>query len=222
MWPCGLCSRRRVNQDLKRFEDDVRSRGYCRVAGVDEAGRGPLAGPVVAAAVIWDDTAPLDGIRDSKQLTSRKRLAAYQRICRDALAIGVGVIDAQVIDRINILQSSLLAMAVAVEHLEPQADFLLIDGNHRTSLSLPQIAIVKGDARSVSIAAASIVAKVTRDRLMERYHERYPEYGFARHKGYPTRVHRDAVKKYGVSPIHRYTFKGVKEFSARLQAGGPG
>ena len=222
MWPCGLCSRRRVNQDLKRFEDDARSRGYCRVAGVDEVGRGPLAGPVVAAAVIWDDAAPLDGIRDSKQLTPRRRLAAYQRICLDALAIGVGVIDARVIDRINILQSALLAMAVAVEHLEPQADFLLIDGNHCTSLPLPQVAIIKGDSRSVSIAAASIVAKVTRDRLMERYHERYPEYGFARHKGYPTRAHRDAVKKYGVSPIHRHTFKGVKEFSSRLQDGGTG
>ena len=222
MWPCGLCSRRRVNQDLKRFEDDARSRGYCRVAGVDEVGRGPLAGPVVAAAVIWNDAAPLDGIRDSKQLTPRRRLAAYQRICLDALAIGVGVIDARVIDRINILQSALLAMAVAVEHLEPQADFLLIDGNHCTSLPLPQVAIIKGDSRSVSIAAASIVAKVTRDRLMERYHERYPEYGFARHKGYPTRAHRDAVKKYGVSPIHRHTFKGVKEFSSRLQDGGTG
>jgi len=222
LWPCGLCSRRRVNQDLKRFEDDARSRGYCRVAGVDEVGRGPLAGPVVAAAVIWNDAAPLDGIRDSKQLTPRRRLAAYQRICLDALAIGVGVIDARVIDRINILQSALLAMAVAVEHLEPQADFLLIDGNHCTSLPLPQVAIIKGDSRSVSIAAASIVAKVTRDRLMERYHERYPEYGFARHKGYPTRAHRDAVKKYGVSPIHRHTFKGVKEFSSRLQDGGTG
>ena len=116
-----------MNQDLKRFEEDARSRGYGRVAGVDEVGRGPLAGPVVAAAVIWADAAPLDGIRDSKQLTPRRRLAAYQRICRDAVAIGVGVIDASVIDRINILQSALLAMAVAVEHLEPQADFLLIN-----------------------------------------------------------------------------------------------
>jgi ribonuclease HII len=204
-----------VNQDLKRFEDDARSQGYCRVAGVDEVGRGPLAGPVVAAAVIWNDRVSLEGIRDSKQLTPRRRLVAYQRILRDALAIGVGVIDAEVIDRINILQSALLAMTVAAEHLEPQADYLLIDGNHRTSLPLPQIAIVKGDARSVSIAAASIVAKVTRDRLMARYHERYPEYGFAQHKGYPTRAHRDAVKKYGVSPIHRHTFKGVKEYSSK-------
>jgi len=204
-----------VNQDLKRFEDDARSQGYCRVAGVDEVGRGPLAGPVVAAAVIWNDRVSLEGIRDSKQLTPRRRLVAYQRILRDALAIGVGVIDAEVIDRINILQSALLAMTVATEHLEPQADYLLIDGNHRTSLPLPQIAIVKGDARSVSIAAASIVAKVTRDRLMARYHERYPEYGFAQHKGYPTRAHRDAVKKYGVSPIHRHTFKGVKEYSSK-------
>jgi len=211
-----------VNQDLKHYEDDARSRGYCRVAGVDEVGRGPLAGPVVAAAVIWNDAALLDGIRDSKQLTPKKRLAAYQDICREALAIGIGVIDAEVIDRINILQSSLLAMAVAVEHLAPPADFLLIDGNHCTSLPLPQIAIIKGDARSISIAAASIVAKVTRDRLMERYHEQYPAYGFAQHKGYPTRAHRDAVKKYGVSPIHRHTFKGVKEFSSKQGSGDPG
>ncbi len=203
-----------MNQDLKRYEDDARSRGYCRVAGVDEVGRGPLAGPVVAAAVIWDDAISLDGIRDSKQLTPRKRLTAYQKICRDALAIGVGVIDAEVIDRINILQSALLAMAVAVEHLDPQADFLLIDGNHCTTLPLPQIAIVKGDARSISIAAASIVAKVTRDHLMEHYHAQYPDYGFAQHKGYPTRAHRDAVKTYGICPIHRRTFKGVKEFSS--------
>lgn len=200
-----------MNQDLKRYEDDARSRGYCRVAGVDEVGRGPLAGPVVAAAVIWDEAIALDGIRDSKQLTPRKRFTAYQDICREALAIGVGVIDAEVIDRINILQSALLAMTVAVEHLDPQADFLLIDGNHCTSLPLPQIAIIKGDARSISIAAASIVAKVTRDHLMEHYHAQYPEYGFAQHKGYPTRAHRDAVKTYGACPIHRRSFKGVKE-----------
>ena len=201
-----------MNQDLKRYEDDARSRGYCRVAGVDEVGRGPLAGPVVAAAVIWDEAIALGGIRDSKQLTPRKRFAAYQDICREALAIGIGVIDAEVIDRINILQSALLAMTVAVEHLDPPADFLLIDGNHCTSLPLPQIAIIKGDARSISIAAASIVAKVTRDHLMERYHAQYPVYGFAQHKGYPTRAHRDAVKTYGACPIHRRSFKGVKEF----------
>jgi ribonuclease HII len=201
-----------VNQDLKRYEDDARSRGYCRVAGVDEVGRGPLAGPVVAAAVIWDEAIALGGIKDSKQLTPRKRFAAYQDICREALAIGIGVIDAEVIDRINILQSALLAMTVAVEHLDPPADFLLIDGNHCTSLPLPQIAIIKGDARSISIAAASIVAKVTRDHLMEHYHAQYPVYGFAQHKGYPTRTHRDAVKTYGACPIHRRSFKGVKEF----------
>lgn len=200
-----------MHQDLRGFEIAAHTRGYHRVAGVDEAGRGPLAGPVVAAAVILTDDAPLDGIRDSKQLTSRQRSAVYRRICRDALAIGVGVIDAGVIDHINILQSALLAMAVAVEHLEPPADFLLIDGIHCTALPLPQQAIPKGDARSVSIAAASIVAKVTRDRLMERYHERFPDYGFSRHKGYPTRAHRDAVLKFGCCPIHRRSFKGVKE-----------
>ena len=201
-----------MNGELKRFENDALAQGYRWVAGVDEAGRGPLAGPVVAAAVIWADDAPLDGIRDSKQLTPRKRLMAYRQICRNAVAIGVGVIDAEIIDRINILQSALRAMAVAVEQLDPRPDFLLIDGTHATSLTLPQIAIPKGDARSVSIAAASIVAKVTRDRLMERYHERYPVYGFDRHKGYPTRAHRDAVRRHGCCPIHRRSFKGVKAF----------
>jgi ribonuclease HII len=206
-----------VKQDLKRFEKEARSRGFYRVAGVDEAGRGPLAGPVVASAVILTDGTPLEGIRDSKQLSPLKRLDAYHRICRDALAIGVGVIDPPVIDRINILQSALLAMAVAVEHLDPRPDFLLIDGTHRTSLSMPQMAIPKGDARSVSIAAASIVAKVTRDRLMEAYHARYPEYGFDRHKGYPTRAHREAVRKHGCSPIHRLSFKGVREVAVRVR-----
>ena len=202
-----------MNQDLKRFENKAHARGYCRVAGVDEAGRGPLAGPVVASAVILGDRIRLDGINDSKQLTAPRRLAAYQRICRDALAVGIGVIDAAIIDRINILQSALLAMEVAVAHLEPQADFLLIDGNHPTTLSLPQRTITKGDARSASIAAASIVAKVTRDRLMESYHTQYPVYGFDRHKGYPTRAHREAVRKHGGCPIHRFTFKGVREYA---------
>lgn len=209
--PRSLCIRERVNQHPTRFEDDARARGFLRVAGVDEVGRGPLAGPVVAAAVILDPGASLDGIDDSKQLTPDKRRAAYDRICRDAIAIGVGVIDAVVIDRINILRSALLAMQVAVEHLAPPADFLLIDGIYRTSLPLPQQAIPQGDARSVSIAAASIVAKVARDRLMESYHERYPDYGFARHKGYATRSHREAVRKLGCCPIHRRSFKGVKE-----------
>ena len=200
-----------MNENLTCFEDDAHARGFRRVAGVDEVGRGPLAGPVVAAAVILDGAASLEGIIDSKQLTPDKRRAAYALICREALAIGVGVIDAVVIDRINILQSALLAMQVAVEHLEPPPDFLLIDGIHRTALPLPQQAIPHGDARSVSIAAASIVAKVARDRLMESYHERYPDYGFARHKGYATRSHREAVSKLGCCPIHRRSFKGVKE-----------
>jgi ribonuclease HII len=204
-----------VHQDLKRFEADAHARGYLHVAGVDEAGRGPLAGPVVAAAVILPPAAPTEGINDSKQLTPKKRHAAYQYIRRHALSIGVGLIDADVIDRINILQSSLLAMAIAVEHLAPPPDYLLIDGTHCTALSLPQAAIPKGDAHSVSIAAASIVAKVARDRLMEAYHLRYPEYGFARNKGYPTRAHREAVQKYGCCPIHRLSFKGVKGVSPR-------
>ena len=206
-----------MNQDLKRFENEAHGKGYCRVAGVDEAGRGPLAGPVVASAVILGDDIRLDGINDSKQLTARKRLAAYQRICRDAWAVGIGVIDAEIIDRINILQAALLAMEVAVAHLDPPPDFLLIDGTHCTTLELPQRAIPKGDARSVSIAAASIVAKVTRDRLMEGYHTQYPAYRFDRHKGYPTQAHREAVRKHGCCPIHRVSFRGVKEHAQPLR-----
>jgi len=209
-----------VNQDPKCFENEAHARGYRRVAGVDEAGRGPLAGPVVASAVILGDRIRLDGINDSKQLTAQRRLAAYQRICQEALAVGIGVIDAGIIDRINILQSALLAMEVAVAHLDPQADFLLIDGNHPTALSLPQRTIIKGDARSASIAAASIVAKVTRDRLMEGYHTQYPAYGFDRHKGYPTRAHREAVRQHGCCPIHRFTFKGVREYAPLTQVPG--
>jgi len=207
-----------VNQDLKRFEADAHAQGYCRVAGVDEAGRGPLAGPVVASAVILGDDMQREGINDSKQLTARKRLAAYHHICRNALAIGIGVIDADIIDRINILQSALLAMEVAVTHLDPPPDFLLIDGIHSTTLRLPQRAIPRGDARSVSIAAASIVAKVTRDRLMEGYHTQYPAYRFDRHKGYPTKAHREAVRKHGCCPIHRVTFRGVREYARPSKA----
>jgi ribonuclease HII len=198
-------------QDAFFFERQARRFGQRRIAGVDEAGRGPLAGPVVAAAVILPEGFSVSGVDDSKKLTAARRLRAFARICREAAGIGVGVVDAATIDRINILQASLLAMAMAVAQLRPSPDGLLIDGRHMIDWPLPQRAIPHGDARSVSIAAASIVAKVTRDRLMERYHERYPAFGFVRHKGYPTQAHRQAVATHGPSPIHRRSFKGVKE-----------
>jgi ribonuclease HII len=198
--------------DLWFFEKKATVNGFKEIAGIDEAGRGPLAGPVVSAAVILPITFPLSDVVDSKKLSAKKRVQLYEKIYAHAVAVGIGIVDPIEIDRINILQASLLAMAVAVNNLDPQPDCLLIDGMHRISSQLPQNAIVKGDTLSVSIAAASIVAKVTRDRLMESYHEYYPQFGFSQHKGYPTRAHRQAIRKYGHCPIHRRTFRGVKEY----------
>lgn len=200
-----------MDDSCRYFEDQARQKGARRVAGVDEVGRGPLAGPVVAAAVVLPTDFQPDGINDSKKLTERKRLAAFERICDQAVGIGLGVIDAEVIDRINILQASLLSMAVAIDRLVPQPDYLLVDGNQPVKRAIAQKTLVRGDSRSVSIAAASIVAKVTRDRLMKDYHRLYPAYGFSRHKGYPTRVHRDALDAFGSCPIHRCSFKGVPD-----------
>jgi ribonuclease HII len=198
------------------FEHQARQRGARHVAGVDEAGRGPLAGPVVAAAVLLPEDFAPEGINDSKKLSARQRVKAFERICHQAAGIGLGVIDADVIDRINILQASLLAMATAIDQLAPQPDYLLVDGNQPVKRKIPQLTLTRGDSRSVSIAAASIVAKVTRDRLMEAYDRLYPAYGFARHKGYPTRAHREAVKSLGGCPIHRRSFRGVSDACAKF------
>lgn len=197
--------------DLFEFERQALQDGFCRIAGVDEAGRGPLAGPVAAAAVILPPAFDAPGLTDSKKLTPRQRDTWYERIREDAVAVGVGVVEADEIDRINILNASLRAMAVAVERLAPAPDFLLIDGIWAIASDLPQTPIVKGDARSLSIAAASVIAKVTRDRIMCDHHARYPEFGFDRHKGYPTREHKAAIRQYGPCPIHRRTFRGVRD-----------
>jgi ribonuclease HII len=200
-----------MDEHCQQFEERARQRGARHVAGVDEVGRGPLAGPVVAAAVLLPEDFAPDGINDSKKLTDRQRETAFERICREAAGIGVGCIDAEVIDRINILQASLLAMATAIDQLDPAPDYLLVDGNQPIPRPIPQMTVTRGDSRSLSIAAASIVAKVTRDRLMADYHRLYPVYGFARHKGYPTRAHREAVQAHGCSPIHRRSFRGVPD-----------
>lgn len=191
---------------MREFETRAAGQGFSVIAGIDEAGRGPLAGPVVSAAVVLppDYANPL--IDDSKKLTPGKRALLYEQIYQDAVTIGIGIVDAVEIDRINILQATRLSMAMAVGNLRPQPDYLLIDGNTGIALPLRQEPIVGGDGRSVSIAAASIIAKVTRDRMMERYSLDYPEFGFATHKGYPTRAHREAVMKYGRTPIHRRSF----------------
>jgi ribonuclease HII len=197
--------------DLWFFEHRAAQAGRRRIAGVDEAGRGPLAGPVVAAAVILPSAFHDPHITDSKKLSPARRERLYDVIYRHALSVGIGIVDAGEIDRINILQASLHAMTMAVQNLAPRPDHLLIDGTLPLRLELPQEPIPRGDALSISIGAASIIAKVTRDRLMDLYHVYYPCFGFIRHKGYPTRDHRAAIRAFGCSPIHRRTFRGVRE-----------
>ena len=197
--------------DLRVFEKEAVGKGCKNIAGIDEAGRGPLAGPVVSAAVILPDGVDLPGIDDSKKLTPAKRNRLYDRLYSVASAIGIGVVDSAEIDRINILQATLRSMAMAVANLQPRPDHLLIDGIFTIASALSQQAIKKGDSLSISIAAASIVAKVTRDRIMTQVDTLFPEFGFCRHKGYPTQRHRAAIMRHGCSPIHRRTFKGVRE-----------
>jgi len=194
------------------FEEKARNRGFSKIAGIDEAGRGPLAGPVVSAAIILPESFPVTHVADSKKLTPKKRASLYDAIYRHAAAIGIGIVDPVEIDRINILQASLLSMRISVDNLSPQPDCLLIDGIFNIDSSLPQEPIKKGDSLSMSIAAASIIAKVTRDRLMERYNHDYPQFGFEKHKGYPTKNHKAAIRQFGCCPIHRRSFKGVKEY----------
>jgi len=201
-----------MEPDLWLFEKKAFQKGFSRIAGIDEAGRGPLAGPVVSAAVIIPISLQIPGVSDSKKLSPKQRDYLYEKIYDLAVSVGIGIVDPFEIDRINILQAALLSMAMAVENLEPQPDCLLIDGTFLISSVLPQEAIPKGDALSISISAASIVAKVTRDRLMERYHHDYPQFGFSKHKGYPTKAHKKAIQRFGCCPIHRRSFKGVKEY----------
>jgi ribonuclease HII len=201
-----------MKPDLWAYEKKVEEKGFSFIAGVDEAGRGPLAGPVVSAAVILPSGFHAPGLNDSKQLTPKERETFYEKISAGAVAIGIGIVDVDKIDHINILQAALLSMVIAVKNLPTPPDFLLIDGNFNIKTKYPQQAIIKGDTLSTSIAAASVMAKVTRDRIMKNYHLVYPLYGFNRHKGYPTIEHREAIKAYGCCDIHRKTFKGVKEY----------
>lgn len=189
-----------------RAESEARAEGHGLIAGVDEAGRGPLAGPVVASAVIFPPGAHPEGIRDSKALSPARRASLVLEIYSSAVAVSVASAWPEEIDSLNIHHASLLAMKRAVEGLKVPPDFLLIDGRFTIQLPLPQRALTSGDKLSVSIAAASIIAKTTRDRLMEGYHRLFPGYNFASHKGYPTREHKEAVKRLGLTAIHRKTF----------------
>jgi len=194
------------------FEKQAQQAGYRSVAGLDEAGRGPLAGPVVSAAVILPPDFAVPGITDSKKLSPRKRDLFFDLIMEQALSVSTGIATVEEIDTLNILQASLLSMERAVSALFLEPDFLLIDGKFTINSPVAQQALIKGDARSISIASASIIAKVTRDRMMKTLHDQYPQYGFDRHKGYPTAMHKTAVTTFGPCPAHRKTFKGVKEF----------
>ncbi len=193
------------------YEKQAWANGYAQVVGVDEVGRGPLAGPVVAAAVSLPQSFDPTGIRDSKVMTPKARDAAYERIVTEAAAVGVGIVSPEVIDRINILQATHMAMRAALNDLSVAFDFILIDGRPVRNLPVESLAIVKGDSLSVSISAASIVAKVTRDRIMLQIDREYPEYGFASHKGYGSQDHIAAIRKYGPCPYHRKSFAPVAE-----------
>lgn len=202
------------------FEQEARRRGYRRIAGLDEAGRGPLAGPVVAAAVIWPVHAGSIGIDDSKRLSEEARERLYHLILERAVGVGVGSADAAEIDALNVLEATRLAMVRALAGLSPPPDYVLTDAVTIPALSIPLRPIIKGDALSLSIAAASIVAKVTRDRLMVEYHDLYPQYNFLSHKGYGTSEHLRLLAQFGPSPIHRLSFGPVRAATACAHTAG--
>lgn len=196
--------------DLWEIEDALKEKGVGVICGVDEAGRGPLAGPVCAAAVILPEHLEILGLNDSKKLTDKKRRELFPIIKEQAVAYGIAFASEQEIDEMNILQATFLAMKRAIAQLDGKADFALIDGNRETDFGMDVMTVVKGDSRSANIAAASILAKVTRDEYMEKLAEEYPQYGFEVHKGYGTKKHYDALREYGASPVHRQSF--LKKF----------
>lgn len=197
---------------MTKYERALHEQGYARLAGIDEAGRGPLAGPVVAAVCVLPKGILISGINDSKKLTAAERSAIFAKLVKlDGVDYAVGIVSAEVIDRINILQATFEAMRIALSGLKNSADYLLVDGNQLIPRVLtPGKAIIKGDASSQSIAAASILAKKTRDDLMQAYHKLWPEYGFSQHKGYPTKKHLEALEHFGPCPIHRLSFAPLK------------
>lgn len=196
--------------DLLKYEKELYIKDITLIAGVDEVGRGPLVGPVVAAAVILPKDYQLLGLTDSKKLSEKKRNTFYKIINEEAIAIGIGIVDAKTIDEINIYQASRLAMIKAINSLKIKPEHILVDAMP-LDLDIPSTSIIHGDALSLSIAAASVIAKVTRDKMMYDLDEKYPEYGFKRHKGYPTKEHLEAIKKYGVLENYRFSYKPVQD-----------
>jgi ribonuclease HII len=197
--------------DIYRFDGSFREKGFELIAGIDEAGRGPIAGPVVASAVILPPYERFQGLKDSKLVQEKKRQELFFEILARATSVGVGISEVEDIERLNILGATKLAMKRAVDELEPSPGLLLLDAVSLPEIQIEQSSHIKGDSKSASIAAASIVAKYVRDRLMLNYHHEFPQYGFDRHKGYGTREHMELVRKHGPCPQHRMSFKGVRD-----------
>ena len=208
-----MLSRKNVHEPLT-LQEEYYSDTVNLIVGIDEAGRGPLAGPVVASAVIFPRAYINKDINDSKQLSEKKREELFEIIKKDALAIGIGIVDAETIDKINIYEATKAAMKEAVKNLNHKFDLILTDAMPLKNMGVPVIDIIKGDAKALPIAAASIIAKVTRDHILNDLAKKYPEYGFEKHKGYGTKLHMDALKKYGpIKGVHRYSYKPVEEAS---------
>ena len=195
--------------DIYHYDESFRKEGYQRIAGLDEAGRGPLAGPVVASAVVLPSGKRIKGLRDSKKVPEKERETLFMDVLCCCVDVGIGIVDAETIDRINILNATKLAMQRAAEDLFRKADLLLIDALHIASLDIEQVSLIKGESKSASLAAASIIAKVVRDGIMRQYDGVYPAYGFGKHKGYSTREHMEKIVLHGPCPIHRKSFEGV-------------
>ena len=192
---------------LKEIEENLYEQGCNSICGIDEAGRGPLAGPVVVAAVIMPRNSMIEGVNDSKKVSEKKREALYEQILQEVISYGIGIIDQKEIDNINILNATKKGLTTAVQALTVRPDRIIVDAlEHIDTCHIPYTSIIKGDAKCYSIAAASIIAKVTRDRIMRQWDEVYPQYGFAKHKGYGTKAHIEAIKEYGLTPIHRLSF----------------
>lgn len=194
-------------KELKKQEDELRKRGFNKICGIDEAGRGPLAGPVVVASVIMPADSMIEGVNDSKKISEKKREKLYDQILEEAISYGVGIIGQDEIDEINILNATKKGLTMSLKELTVKPDLIIVDAlTHIDTMGIPYESIIKGDAKCYSISAASIIAKVTRDRIMREWDKIYPEYGFEKHKGYGTSAHIEAIKKYGLCPIHRKSF----------------
>ena len=199
-----------MSSNLLKYEKELYKNNITLIAGVDEAGRGPLVGPVVAAAVILPKNYALEGLNDSKQLSEKKREQFYQILQKEAISIGVGIVSAKEIDEINILEASRKAMYLAIENLDVKPEYILSDAMSLNELDIPSRSIIHGDALSLSIAGASVIAKVTRDHMMYELDKKYPEYHYKKNKGYPTKEHLELIKKYGITKEYRMTFRPVK------------